>query len=127
MTRYVTVEQAAQMTGYSKCDIVDAIRQDALKVTTVAGAQVFLKDGSWIAHMNHMRINPADLDTHVREGDFYNRHALLASIVHDPFPNHLARTLRVWRGAVLDKPSCRVALEVVSILEDALPKDDDDE
>lgn len=125
MTNYVTVEQAAQMTGYSKCDIVDAIRQDALKAVPVAGAQVTLNDGSWLAHQSHMMILPADLDLHVRIGDFYNRHALLASLIHDPFPKRVATALRVWRGAVLDKPSCRIALEVVGILEEALPKEDE--
>ena len=77
-----------------------------------------LKDGNWLAHQKHLRLEKASLDA-LSEEDADGRYALLACLAHDCGPDGIRAALHVWRGVVLDKPACSVSRNIVNILEQA--------
>ena len=77
-----------------------------------------LKDGNWLAHKKHLRVQKESLDA-LSEQDANGRYALLACLAYDCGPDEIRTALHVWRGVVLDKPACPVARNIASILEDA--------
>lgn len=123
---YLPIDEAAALSGYKKDYLLDAVRQSKLEATAVPGSAVVLKEGGWLAHQRHILVQRESLDA-LDATDVDGRYGLLACLAHDYGGKTLRAALHVWRGVVLDKPSCRNAREVVNILQNAIPPDDEEE